>query len=186
MRRAGSSSERPGARRLFKLLAVEPAHRLHRDEVIELLWPEVDLDAGRNRLSIALSSLRHQLEPPGVPAGAVIQADRASVRLNPAVVTTDAAAFQAAITAVQQAESAEERALRLTEAVQLYRGEFLAGYYEDWIQVEQKRLAGRYLQAVRSLASELEQAGTLPAALDYAQRALAADPLREETSWPSK
>src|SRR5262245_53976751 len=57
-----------------------------REVLIELLWPESALDAGRNRLSVALSSLRHQLEPPGVPAGAVLIADRAAVRLNPAAV----------------------------------------------------------------------------------------------------
>src|SRR5262249_56949846 len=66
------------------------SHRSHpRDALIELLWPESDLEAGRNRLSVALSSLRRQLEPPGVPAGAVIMADHGPVHLNPVAVTTD-------------------------------------------------------------------------------------------------
>ena len=38
-----------------------------REALIEMFWPEGDLKAGRNSLSVALSSLRHQLEPPGVP-----------------------------------------------------------------------------------------------------------------------
>ena len=48
-----------------------------------MLWPESYPDPGRNHLSVALSSLRHQLEPPGVPHGAILRADRFSVQLNP-------------------------------------------------------------------------------------------------------
>src|SRR5262245_37877560 len=77
-----------------ELLAYLAHHRQRphpREVLIELLWPECDLAAGRNRLSTTLSTLRHQLEPPGVPLGAVLQADRSTIQLNPAMVTTDAA-----------------------------------------------------------------------------------------------
>src|SRR5947209_412123 len=60
-----------------------------REVLIDMFWPEFEQDAGRNNLSTALSTLRHQLEPPGVPSGAVLIADRESVRLNPTAVTTD-------------------------------------------------------------------------------------------------
>src|SRR5262245_60445395 len=63
-----------------------------REVLLGLLWPESPPTAGRNSLSVALSSLRHQLEPPGTPAGAVLKADRATVGINPAGVTTDVAA----------------------------------------------------------------------------------------------
>src|SRR6187549_2959263 len=73
--------------RKFGLLLAYLAFYLHRshprDELIEMLWPECVPEVGRDRLSTALSSLRRQFEPPGVPAGAVIIADRFSVRLNP-------------------------------------------------------------------------------------------------------
>ena len=52
---------------------------------------------GRHRLSVALSSLRQELEPPGVPDGAVLETDRVLVGLNPATVTTDVAEFEAAL-----------------------------------------------------------------------------------------
>src|SRR5437016_2265295 len=68
---------------LLGYLAYYP-HRSHpRETLIELLWPECDPAAGRNRLSVSLSSLRRQLEPPELPAGAVILADHATVQLNP-------------------------------------------------------------------------------------------------------
>src|SRR5690242_12215282 len=73
-------------------------HRSHpRETLIELLWPDTDEGAARHSLSQALSSLRHQLEPPGVPSGAVIAADRFGVELNPEAATTDVAHFTEAL-----------------------------------------------------------------------------------------
>src|SRR5947209_3413273 len=61
---------------LLAYLAFYP-HRAHsRDQLIEILWPEDELDAARNKLRIALSSLRSQLEPPGVARGSVLTATR--------------------------------------------------------------------------------------------------------------
>src|SRR5205823_10422689 len=104
-----------------------------REVLIELLWPESEPRAGRNKLSLALSSLRHQLEPPGIPAGAVILAHRAAVQLNPAAVSTDVAQFEAVLLAAERVGSGVGRALRLTEAVELYHGELLPGYFEDGV-----------------------------------------------------
>src|SRR3712207_1644215 len=53
-----------------------------REVLVELCWPETDLHTGRHNLSNALSALRHVLEPPGVPPGTVLLADRSAVRLN--------------------------------------------------------------------------------------------------------
>jgi DNA-binding SARP family transcriptional activator len=67
-------------------------HQSHsRESLIEIFWPESEPETGRHNLSNALSSLRNQLEPPGVPGGSVIIADRFSVQLNPEAVTTDVA-----------------------------------------------------------------------------------------------
>src|SRR5206468_11676601 len=68
---------------LLAYLAYYPQRAHRRDELIELLWPEGETQAGRNNLSVSLSWLRRQLEPPGVSAGTVLMADRASVRLDP-------------------------------------------------------------------------------------------------------
>jgi predicted ATPase/DNA-binding SARP family transcriptional activator len=165
---------------LLAYLAIHPGRAHPREGLIELLWPECDLDAGRNRLSTALSTLRHQLEPPGVPAGAVLQADRASVGLNAQAVTTDVAEFEAAVRTAAQARSATERAQILTQALEIYRGPLLPGCYEDWALAEQERVASLHIQAMLQLIRHLEQSGAGELALDYAHRAVAADPIREE------
>ncbi len=155
--------------------------RTHRRELLmDLLWPESAPATGRQSLSMALSSLRHQLEPPGVPPGPIVRADRFSVQLNPELVTTDVAEFEAAQQSAAEAGSDTERAQFLAEAVELYGGELLPGYYQDWIIPEQRRLGELYFRTVRWLTAYLEQAGEWERALECARRGVAADPFREE------
>ena len=51
---------------LFGYLAYHLRQAHARELMIELLWPESDTPTLRNSLSVALSSLRNQFEPPGV------------------------------------------------------------------------------------------------------------------------
>jgi predicted ATPase/DNA-binding SARP family transcriptional activator len=165
------------------LLAYLAYHRQQshpRELLIDLLWPESEEREGRQSLRQALASLRRQLEPPGVPANAVIVADYASVRVNPVAVDTDVAELERLVAAAARAPGEGERIHLLSDAVALYQGEFLPGFYEDWCLAERERLAEVYLGALRQLVGYLEQEGDLARALHYARRATAASPLREE------
>lgn len=156
-------------------------HRSHpRDQLVEMLWPERDPEAGRRDLRVALSSLRCQLEPPGVPPGTVIIADRDAAQLNPAACATDVAEFEAALRGAERSGSSLERVQFLEAAVALYHGELLPGYFEDWIVPERLRLSEAFLQAFEPLIALLEQGGDSQHALQWARRAISADPLREE------
>src|SRR5262249_21828473 len=87
---------------LLAYLAFHP--RSHpREELIERHWPECDPLRARRSLRTALSALRRQLEPPDIPPGSVIQADRTDVALRPAAVITDVALFEAALRAAEAA-----------------------------------------------------------------------------------
>ncbi|HZP80865.1 MAG TPA: hypothetical protein VFB21_04435 [Chthonomonadaceae bacterium] len=142
-------SQKIGALLAYLAYPLRQAHP--REALIDLFWPESSLEAGRASLSTALSSLRHQLEPPGTPAGLVLRADRYSVSLNPAAVTTDVSKFEAALKAAERAEVPTDRTQLLAQAADLYRERLLPGYYEDWITAEQERLAGLYFDAVAAL-----------------------------------
>ena len=157
------------------------ADRLHpREVLVEVFWPGSEPQQGRASLSTALCSLRRQLEPPGEEYGKVVVADRNAVKLNPDAITTDVADFRAAIEATRDAGESGGQELR-EEAVDIYKGEFLAGYYEDWVLDEQRRLAEQFHQALAELLSILEDADDLHRAIEYAMRGVKADPLREET-----
>lgn len=78
---------------LLAYLAFDKVRSHPRDVLIQLFWPDSALDAARTNLSVALNALRRQLEEPGIPSGAILIADRAHVRLNPAAFNSDVEDF---------------------------------------------------------------------------------------------
>ncbi|MBL8347048.1 MAG: NACHT domain-containing protein [Rubrivivax sp.] len=115
---------------LLARLAIAPERAHAREELVELLWPGVEAAVGRNRLRQALSTLKSLLEGPGGPGAAVLLADRSHVRVAPGALASDVQAFE------QLA-----RAGRAAEARALYRGEFMPGFYDEWVDETRMELA---------------------------------------------
>jgi DNA-binding SARP family transcriptional activator len=115
---------------LLARLALWPDRVHPREELVELLWPGVNLSVGRNRLRQALSTLKALLEIRGSVAGTVLVADHHGIRVVPGTLTCDALAF--------------ERCLRAGDAqaaLRLYRGDLMPGHYDEWVLQERRRLA---------------------------------------------
>jgi DNA-binding SARP family transcriptional activator len=170
-------------RKVGALLACLSLHlqRNHPREVLaEQLWPGEDWEAIRNRLRHALSCLRHDLEPDPTQIGAVILADRSNVCLNPSAVATDVAEFDAALKSASNTTDPILQAASLKAAIDLYRGDLLPGYYEEWVLAERLRLEEAFGDALIRYSSALAENGDLDGAIDALRRALARDPLRED------
>jgi predicted ATPase/DNA-binding SARP family transcriptional activator len=173
-------SQKIGA--LLAYLALYPQRVHSREELADLFWPDADPEAGRTNLRTALSSLRRQLEPPGTaPGSVVVTRGHRDVLLEPAAVTTDVAQFERALKSASRPDVPPgEKARLLGEAIALYAGPLLPGFYETWALTERDRLAEAHLGALRDLAVLHEAAGETVAALESARRAVSADPLSEE------
>jgi predicted ATPase len=128
---------------LLARLVLFPSRTHPREELAELLWPEIEPERGRERLRHVLRTLRTPLEK-GLSPGSVLVTDRLSVSINPAVVVTDVAAFEQA---VKQKDFETARSL--------YTGELLPGLWDDWILEERHRLA--------ALAESLAECAPSPA-----------------------
>lgn len=151
-----------------------------RDRLIELFWPEQDLEAGRNSLRVHLTSLRRQLSQ--IDTGAsLILADRSVVALRAGAFTTDVAEFVAAMNAAARASLPSKRAAHWEAAVALYGGELLPDSLDGWVLAERRHLAERQMEVLDQLTRFREQGGDLNGAIESARRALDADPLREES-----
>ncbi len=59
---------KPRVRALLWLLSINAGQAIHSEQIIDALWPDADLAAGRRNLQVAISSLRGALEP-GVKRG---------------------------------------------------------------------------------------------------------------------
>ncbi|HET6387069.1 MAG TPA: BTAD domain-containing putative transcriptional regulator [Armatimonadota bacterium] len=163
---------------LARLAHACPA-KLSREQLAEQLWPESDPEVARSILRSMLSSLRRQLEPPGVMTGSVLTADRIHIGLDPGAVLVDTREFERLATAANDAGSTEARAELLEQASEQYAGELLPGFYEDWILWERDRLQRLHQSVLSGLAEALQELGRPDRALHQALRAISADPLNE-------
>jgi predicted ATPase/DNA-binding SARP family transcriptional activator len=156
-------------------------HRAHlREKLLDLFWPELDIDAGRNNLSTTLSALRRQLASMGLEPNRLLIADRQTIRLDSSLTITDTGEFTELLKREGSLSATEERARLLAIAVDLYRGELLPGCYDEWALNEQTRFAEEYSGACFRWAEALRDIDDLEGALSAIQRLIGTDPYRED------
>lgn len=151
---------------LLALLSCPPGRGLSRDKLFGLLWPESDTERARNLLKVSVYELRKALGD-----DALLSATD-ELRLNPEVVGSDVAEFEAAM------ERRDHEA-----AVELYRGLLLDGFFvegapefERWVDSERTRLASAYARALEALARAAEQRGDFKGAAGWWGRLAAHEP----------
>ncbi len=161
---------------LLAYLALHAGRSFPREFVAELLWPDGDPTAIRNRLNQAISSLRRQLHPPGSEPGYVLMADHSSLSVNVRTVETDVAEFALC---VRKANESEDPVPLLRQAVELYQGDLLDGYYEEWLMMDRVRYADMFFDSLSKLTRAYAHAGRFAEAIEIANRRLASDPSEE-------
>lgn len=152
---------------------------IRREQLVDWLWPDSDRERGFGRLRVELTSLRKQLEPSGIPRNAVLVADHAAVRLNPAVCETDVVRFRRSIVNAQRAHRLDEQIAALQVAASLYTGELLQAFESSWIIGERSQLANSYTEVLVRLVELLAQQGLYDEAVQHGLRAIQHDRFHE-------
>ena len=118
------------AKTLMKLLALAPRHQMHRERVIDTLWPDLDPAAANNNLHKALYAARHILQPASRGPSSYLHLQGSFVILSaPGDLWMDVAAFRAA---AHKARLTQDPHV-YEEAIELYTGDLLPeDLYEDW------------------------------------------------------
>jgi predicted ATPase/DNA-binding SARP family transcriptional activator len=150
-----------------------------REALVERFWPDADLEAGRASLRNSLTSLRHQLEPPGVPGGSVLVAERNSIQLNPDGYRCDSRTFLQQADSVGRSGSAEQQAHEIGELLDSIHGEFMPGYFDDWVVEERLGLEIAQVQLLDRLVKLLAHQKDFERGVKVAQRSVKIDPLNE-------
>ncbi len=174
--------ERKQALILLKYLVTCRGRAVHRERLMELLWPGADESQGRERLKVTVYFLRQQLRAAGVQEEVIATAATAYV-LKRGAVWVDAEVFERLI-AVGSALEAQQRwdgALRCYEEGQrLYRGDFLEeDLYADWCAEERERLREIYLEMLAGMAETYAARGRYAEAAQVCRTALVCEPCRE-------
>jgi predicted ATPase/DNA-binding SARP family transcriptional activator/DNA-binding CsgD family transcriptional regulator len=163
---------------LVKLLALAPGHRLHREQVMDLLWPDLGRMAASNNLRQALYTARQVLKPDSPDGSRYLASQDESLVLCPGnSLWVDVEAFeQAASTARGSREPDTHEA-----ALDLYAGELLpTDRYEEWAEQYRRPLRERYLSLLLGLARLHEERADLKSAAEALGRLISEEPTREE------
>ncbi|MBU0512173.1 MAG: AAA family ATPase, partial [Chloroflexi bacterium] len=143
-----------------------------REQLAGMFWGDYPEPRAQRNLNTTLWRLRNTL-----PEGYLIN-ERNRLGFNAySLHWIDAVAFETLCTSEMPGS---EKLANLEEAAQLYRGDFLEGWYEDWVLVEAERLRLLYLQALSDLVAGHQSLGELTKALAYSAQILLRDPLRED------
>jgi DNA-binding SARP family transcriptional activator len=168
---------------VLKFVLAQPRRRCSRDMLIEQFWPYADADRARNRLHVAVSSLRRALRASADVA--LIEHRDGWYCLSPTVdLVIDVDEFDRCIDDGDRLlrQGDPEHALEaFRRAVHLYRGDYLADIpYEEWATTAREAYRAAYLRALERVAALAEELDLLADATDAAVRMLRVDPCRED------
>jgi len=159
------------AEALFAFLFDRGERGVAKDEIIELVWPDVDLERADLAFHRTLGGLRTTLEPgrPGGDRGTAVVFHNDRYRLDPSLVAwSDVDAFEAEMARAGATTDPAEGLRHLERARSLYRGDYLddCPFYGDSAQVEDRRelLRGRFVDLLLTLGERYEGRGDRPAA----------------------
>jgi DNA-binding SARP family transcriptional activator len=166
--------------RLVKLLALEPEHRLHREQVELLLWPDLGRQAAAQNLHHTLYRARHALEPElghrAEPRFLRLRNDLLELAPDDAY-ACDLEGFEHAAAA---AFASGERA-RFASAAALFEAEPLPeDRFEDWAIECREAVKATYVELLLELAGREWEGGRLEPAVEALRRVVAVEPLNED------
>ncbi len=181
---------------LLAYLAVERGRPHRREELAGLLWPDLPEVTARSNLRKTLERLRVALgEIDGVP-GAIplLRVDAQAVQFNPeAVHGLDVVEFEDLLRGCERhrhhsLDACPACAQRLTQALALYRGDFLVGFsiknsapFEEWALIQREHHRRQAVSALDTLVARNERLGEHEAARRWLVRQLELEPWREES-----
>jgi DNA-binding SARP family transcriptional activator len=157
---------------LFLHLEAPPS----RKQLAYLFWPDTSEEQARANLR----NLIHQLKRVFPEIEAFFDLDGQSIRRrSEAALAVDALQFTSTLARAKRQKDDASRLRELREAVSLYHGELLPGFYEDWVLLQREELHSAFLGALIQLAKLYEDHRQYAEAIEAINNLIRNDPLNE-------
>jgi predicted ATPase/DNA-binding SARP family transcriptional activator/DNA-binding NarL/FixJ family response regulator len=164
------------AANLLKLLALAAGNRLHREQVMYTLWPELGISAASNNLRQTVHTARRTFDL-SMGSRYLASRDESLVLCPESSLWVDVDAFEEAARSARR--SRDPVVYRV--ALDLYAGELLpTDRYEEWAEQPRRRLQERYLSLLLGLANLHEERADYDSAIEVLRRVVSEEPAREE------
>lgn len=180
---ANRTWQRRRARALLGCLLSHAGRRMGREQVMESLWPDLDIETGANRLNGAVHELRQILEP-GLErpaASTMLRLERDILILaDSSRIWVDAEAFEGLLNKANTTQDPTLSEQMLETAATLYGGDYLLEeLYSEWAAARRESLRRGWMGLLLELAELRAARGALTSAIEPLDRLLTADPTHE-------
>ena len=173
---------RPRARSVLRYLALHAGSPVHRESILEAMWPDTDPVTAGKRLHVAISAIRHQLDT----AGPALIRTAETYQIGGAAwpVTTDLEDFDRAVNDLRSTVGPDASNARVDAAqrvLSLYAGELLLEEGPStWAVRERDERQHAYLAASRHLAVVRSSQNDWDAAIVLCRQGLRMDRYQDE------
>ena len=175
---AGEAWRRRKPAALVKILALTPGHRMHRERLMDMLWPDLDLGAGGANLRKAIHQARSALDSVSRGASRLIEFQNDVVSLSPEGLVVDVESFRSDLMAARRLGDGKG----YRAALAWYRGDLLPDdLYEEWSGLTRRELHEEYVAALSEWCGLLESDGDIEGAIAAGLQLVTAEPTREES-----
>lgn len=170
---------------LLRYLLTRRHRSAHKDELIELLWPEAGLNEAAHSLHVAIAALRRYLDPPGA-SYVLFNLDHYSLD-GDAPIEDDVLEFQRLCDEAEQRWRANDMPgakLCYSSAIACYQGDYFVDDRDtSWAIALREQLLVRYLVTLDRLGRIFVMQQHYEAALDCYDMLLARDIYREDAHY---
>jgi len=172
------------ARDILCFIASRRHRRASKDTIVDTFWGEMDTEAVEKNFHPTVSHIRKALNSNQPLKQNFLLYRDGDYQLNPEFFyRIDIEEFDHLVVQGENARRArlfDDCVEAYGKAVELYRGEFMQGSYEPWVEEQRTYYREQYLHLLEALAAVAEKAGEWAKSIQLAQRILHEDPFRED------
>jgi LuxR family maltose regulon positive regulatory protein len=172
------------ARDILCFIASRQHRRASKDTLVDIFWRDDDAESVEKKFHPTISYIRKALNSNQFLRQNFLLYKDGDYLLNPDFsYRLDVEEFDALVAEAAGAHrrGQTERCLQAyEEAVALYRGEFMQGTHDEWVEEKRSYYRDQYLRMLEKLAAAAQESGEWERSLSLAQKILRDDPFREE------
>jgi two-component SAPR family response regulator len=172
------------ARDILCFITSRRCRRASKDTIIDTFWGEADFEAVERNFHPTVSHIRKALNSNQPLKQNFLLYRDGDYQLNPDFsYRLDTEEFDRLVSEGEKARRArqyDECINSYEQAVALYRGEFMQGNYDEWVEEQRSYYREQYLRMLEALAAVAQKAEDWLRSLHLAQQILRDDPYRED------
>lgn len=172
------------ARDILCFIASRRHRRASKDTIIDTFWGEADFEAVEKNFHPTVSHIRKALNSNQPLKQNFLLYRDGDYQLSPnfsyRIDTEEFDRLVAEGEAARRARDFEKCISSYEAAIAIYRGEFMQGSYDDWVEEQRTYYREQYLRLLEALAAVAQKTEDWTRSLQLAQQILRDDPFRED------